>query len=76
MEVVCRHISANCNPMPNVVAFLDQDTVVFAFSNNIALYSLAKDQIQLTIFGTPSPIQTMSNSINEPIASPSSLKSS
>lgn len=68
MQVKCKHISANCNPMPNVVDFLDKDTLVFGFSNNLALYSLSQNRILLTIFGTAFLIQTINNNIEELIA--------
>lgn len=40
MDLVCQHIGANCNPMPNTLQFLDDQHIVFCFSNQVALYSL------------------------------------
>ena len=52
MKVVCRHLGANSNPKPNLVHFLDQDHLVFAFSSQIAVYQLSTNKIIQSIKGT------------------------
>ncbi len=52
MQIACQHISANCAPKANSLKFVDKDTIAFAYSNSVALYSLTKNTILLTLHGT------------------------
>ena len=49
MDIECLHIGANCNPMPNTLEFLDDDHIVFCFSNQVALYSVPRNTIILNL---------------------------
>jgi len=51
MQVVCKHVAANCNPKPNVLRFMDPDHLVFAFSNQLGIYQLSQNTITTTIRG-------------------------
>lgn len=71
MKVECRHISANANPKPNSLLFLDSYRLVYAFSNQVALYNVESRQVLFTIHGTYHSTQTLRSSKAAPIASPS-----
>ena len=63
MNVTCLHVSANCNPKPNVLAFLAPHLLAFAFADQIAIYSLEQSRIISTISGKHCLIQ-----IRRPVA--------
>ena len=43
--ISCEHISANCNPMPNALRFLDQNTIAFCFRDQVGLYEIDINKI-------------------------------
>lgn len=43
--ISCEHISANCNPMPNALKFVDANTIAFCFRNQVGLYSVSMNKI-------------------------------
>jgi hypothetical protein len=51
MKIQCRHISANVNPKPNSLVFIDNSHLAYAFSNQIAIYQIDSKQVLYTIYG-------------------------
>jgi hypothetical protein len=68
MPILCRHIAANCNPQPHVLAFLDPHTLLFAFSNQLGLYHIPSNRITRTLKGTSALTQTPSTPTTGPTA--------
>ena len=51
MKIQCQHISANVNPKPNSLLFIDSNRVAYAFSNQVAIYDIAIKRVLFTIHG-------------------------
>lgn len=49
MEISCQHIAANCNPMPNALEFLDNNTIAYCFRNQVGLYLLDQNKVILNL---------------------------
>lgn len=45
MKYQCEHISANCNPMPSTLIFLNNSTIAFCFRNQVGIYDLDENKI-------------------------------
>lgn len=43
--ISCVHISANCNPMSQSLAFLNSNTVAFCFRDQVGLYQMDRNKI-------------------------------
>lgn len=52
MRISCEHIAANSTPKPHVLTFLTADLLVYAFSDQVALYSLSQSLTLLNINGS------------------------
>lgn len=40
-----QHISSNCNPMPNSLTFLDDNTIAYCFRDQVGLYNMNTNNV-------------------------------